>query len=128
MIRADSVNMMPVNDPVAAVVMCANVGDVDTVIIGGKIRKRNGRLTDVDWPSVSRKLVASRDRIIDGGHRKGFSVSEKMAAEIFPITTGIAWQTRIAGIFMRLPFLREPLLRMIMRLMKSKVDQLTKTL
>ncbi len=123
MIRADSVNMMPVNDPAAAVVMCANVGDVDTVMIGGAIRKRNGRLKDADWPSVSRKLVASRDRIVEGGHRKGFSISERMAAEIFPITPGIAWQTRVAGMLMRVPFLREPLLRMVMKQTKARADQ-----
>ena len=128
MVRADTVNMIPVNDPAAAVVMCANVGDVDTVMIGGTIRKRNGRLTGVDWPLVSRKLVASRDRIIEGGHRKGFSMSERMAAEIFPTTPGIAWQTMFAGMLMRVPFLREPLLRMVMKQMRAKVDNLTQTL
>jgi len=128
MIRADTVNMLPVNDPAAAVVMCANVGDVDTVMIGGRIRKRNGRLTDPDWPSISRKLVESRDRITEGGKRKGFSMSERMAAEIFPVTPKIARQTRFAGMFLRFPFLREPMLRMIMKLMKVKAERLTKSL
>jgi cytosine/adenosine deaminase-related metal-dependent hydrolase len=125
MIRADSVNMMPVNDPAAAVVMCANAGDVDTVMVGGKILKRDGVLTGVDWPAISQRLAASRDRIVESGRRKGFSLSERMAAEIFPITPKIARQTRFAGMLMRFPLLREPLLRMIMRQMKGRTDRLT---
>ena len=44
LVRTDAVNMMPVNDPVAALVFCANVGDVDTVLVDGKAVKRGGQL------------------------------------------------------------------------------------
>jgi 5-methylthioadenosine/S-adenosylhomocysteine deaminase len=41
---ARSINMAPVIDPVAAVVLCADVSNVDTVLVGGAVRKRGGKL------------------------------------------------------------------------------------
>lgn len=60
---ASSLNMAPVHDPVAAVTLCADVSNVETVIVGGTVRKRDGRLlADVDR---ARGLVeASRDRVV----------------------------------------------------------------
>jgi cytosine/adenosine deaminase-related metal-dependent hydrolase len=53
----------PVIDPVAAVVLCADVSNVETVIVDGVVRKRDGRLlADVD---KARGLVeASRDHLV----------------------------------------------------------------
>ena len=45
LIRLDDINTMPVNDPVATVVMHAHPGNVDSVLVAGKVLKRNGRLT-----------------------------------------------------------------------------------
>lgn len=48
-IDARSINVAPVIDPVAAVTLCADVSNVDTVIIDGKVLKRGGKLAgDVD--------------------------------------------------------------------------------
>jgi cytosine/adenosine deaminase-related metal-dependent hydrolase len=43
-VRGDAPNMMPVNDPVAAIVLHAHAGNVDTVMVAGRILKRDGRL------------------------------------------------------------------------------------
>ncbi len=45
MLRADDLNMTPVYDPVASIVEIAGAGNVDTVIIDGVIRKKDGKLT-----------------------------------------------------------------------------------
>ena len=60
---AKALNVAPVIDPVAAVTLCADVSNVDTVIIDGKVRKRDGKLlADVD---KARQLVeASRDYLL----------------------------------------------------------------
>jgi 5-methylthioadenosine/S-adenosylhomocysteine deaminase len=48
-IDARAINVAPVIDPVAAVTLCADVSNVDTVIIDGKVLKRGGKLVaDVD--------------------------------------------------------------------------------
>ena len=44
MIDGTAPGTAPVIDPVATVVLCADTANVDTVIIGGKIRKRDGKL------------------------------------------------------------------------------------
>src|SRR5690606_22936589 len=55
LIDARDLNMVPVKDPVAAVTLCADVSNVDTVIVDGVIRKRGGKLlADVDR---ARRLV-----------------------------------------------------------------------
>jgi 5-methylthioadenosine/S-adenosylhomocysteine deaminase len=60
LIDAKAPGTAPMIDPVATVVLAADVSNVDTVIIGGKIHKRNGKLVaNYDRP---RELVEkSRD-------------------------------------------------------------------
>ncbi len=62
-IDGGAVNVAPVIDPVAAVVLAADISNVETVIVDGKILKRNGKLlADLDAP---RKAVeASRDYLV----------------------------------------------------------------
>ena len=62
-IDGGAVNVAPVIDPVAAVVLAADISNVDTVIVDGKILKRNGKLlADL---AVPRKAVeASRDYLV----------------------------------------------------------------
>jgi len=64
LIDARSLNVAPVHDPVAAVTLCADVSNVDTVIVDGVVRKRDSRLlADVDR---ARQLVeASRDHLVE---------------------------------------------------------------
>ncbi|MFL5755209.1 MAG: amidohydrolase family protein, partial [Chloroflexota bacterium] len=62
-IETKSPNIAPVIDPVGAVVCAADTSNVDTVIIDGKVMKRNGKLvTELSGP---RKAVeASRDYLV----------------------------------------------------------------
>ncbi len=62
-VNARALNVAPVIDPVAAVTLCADVSNVDTVIIDGKVRKRDGKLlADVD--SARQLVEASRDYLL----------------------------------------------------------------
>lgn len=67
LVRADAVNTYPMIDPIAAVVSCADVSNVDTVIVGGRIRKRHGVLTDVDLPALRARVGAARDHVLHTG-------------------------------------------------------------
>jgi cytosine/adenosine deaminase-related metal-dependent hydrolase/ribose/xylose/arabinose/galactoside ABC-type transport system permease subunit len=64
LLRTDRINVSPLNDPVTAVVLGMDTGNVDTVLIGGRVMKRAGRLLHVDWPSVRRLADESRDHVI----------------------------------------------------------------
>ena len=57
-------NMCPVHDPYSTVVMQANVGNVEDVIVGGVFRKRGGRLIWTDPDRVKADLSASGRRIV----------------------------------------------------------------
>ncbi|MGZ5301021.1 MAG: amidohydrolase family protein [Actinomycetota bacterium] len=59
----------PVIDPVATVVLCADTANVDTVIIGGTIQKRAGKLT-ADWESARKRLEASSGHLLDALAKK----------------------------------------------------------
>jgi 5-methylthioadenosine/S-adenosylhomocysteine deaminase len=63
-IDARALNVAPVIDPVAAVTLSADVSNVETVIVDGVVRKRDGKLLgDADR---ARSLVeASRDHLLD---------------------------------------------------------------
>jgi len=60
MIRADDMNLYPLNNAVGTVVQAADVGNVDTVIIGGAIRKRRGTLIGINMPRFRQLVDESR--------------------------------------------------------------------
>ena len=84
LIRTDAIHMTPAIDAVAAVVLNANASDVDTVFVAGRCVKRHGTLVGVDWPSLSRRLVASSERIVAGFRAAPLASIEAMAAALMP--------------------------------------------
>jgi len=66
MLRADDLNLMPVYDPIFSIVEIAGAGNVDTVIIDGVTRKRDGKML-VDAATLKRRteeLKASGERLM----------------------------------------------------------------
>src|SRR6476619_1076857 len=62
-IDGSAVNVAPVIDPVAAVVCAADISNVETVIVNGVIKKRNGKLV-ADLSGPRRDVLASRDYLV----------------------------------------------------------------
>lgn len=63
LIDARAINIAPVHDPYAAVALCADVSNVDTVIVDGTVVKRAGRL--LANTARARDLVeSSRDHLL----------------------------------------------------------------
>lgn len=58
-------NVAPVIDPVAAVVISADVSNVDTVIIDGVVRKEAGQLVGVDMNRALNLIEDSRNHLVD---------------------------------------------------------------
>lgn len=63
LIDATAVNVVPVIDPVATVALCADVSNVDTVLVGGKVVKRDGKLV-ADLARVRGLVNDSRDHLL----------------------------------------------------------------
>jgi cytosine/adenosine deaminase-related metal-dependent hydrolase/ribose/xylose/arabinose/galactoside ABC-type transport system permease subunit len=71
LLRTDRMNVTPLNDPATAVVAGMDTGNVDTVLIGGRVMKRHGQLLHVDWPALRDKAAESRDFVIE---KSGFKL------------------------------------------------------
>ena len=62
-IDGSAVNVAPIIDPVAAVVLAADISNVETVIVDGVIQKRDGKLV-ADLSGPHNLVEASRDYLI----------------------------------------------------------------
>src|SRR3954470_1544494 len=63
-IRASDLNMQPVHDPVSSVVFQASLANIDSVMVAGQWRKRDGRLVGVDLGPGLEELRASGQKIV----------------------------------------------------------------
>ncbi|MFF1916284.1 amidohydrolase family protein [Streptomyces sp. NPDC058239] len=63
LLRADDLTVFPVTDPVATIVSAGHPGLVDTVLVAGRVVKRDGMLVGVDLAALRTRLVESRNRI-----------------------------------------------------------------
>ncbi|WBB61868.1 amidohydrolase family protein [Streptomyces sp. WMMC500] len=63
LLRTDDVTVFPVTDPAGSLVSAGHPGLVDTVLVAGRVVKRDGALVGVDLPALRARLLASRDRI-----------------------------------------------------------------
>ena len=63
LIRTDDINLYPSNNAIGTVVAAADRSNVDTVIIGGVVKKRHGKLVGVD-PAHIRKLADESRRYL----------------------------------------------------------------
>ncbi|CAL8481577.1 Cytosine/adenosine deaminase (plasmid) [Caballeronia sp. S22] len=68
LIRADGLSMRPVHDPVSAVLMQGSAANVDTVLVAGEFKKRDGKLL---YEHLERRL----DELDESGRR----ISERFA-------------------------------------------------
>lgn len=71
MLRADRLNVVPMNDPVAAVVVGADTGNVDSVFVAGRALKRHGQLLNVDLDRARRLANEARDYVVE---KSGFKL------------------------------------------------------
>ncbi|CAM9937622.1 unnamed protein product [Phaeothamnion confervicola] len=63
LVRATDLNMLAASNMAHAIVMYANPGNVDTVMIGGKLMKRDGKLLTANLAAKAAELARSGERI-----------------------------------------------------------------
>jgi 5-methylthioadenosine/S-adenosylhomocysteine deaminase len=64
-IATDTLSLTPMNNPWGAVVYAAHPGNVDTVIVAGRVVKRDGKLLDADVERVRRLALETRDYLLE---------------------------------------------------------------
>src|SRR5579871_621760 len=78
MIRADDINLYPSNNALGTVVQAADRSNVDTVIIGGRIRKQNGRIVGLDMNRLKRMVEESRSYLFAANNYKEDLFADKL--------------------------------------------------
>ena len=72
MIRTGDLNLFPVNDPFESVIFQAGVANVDSVIVGGEVLKKDGKLLYPKLAGMKERLAESGRRLLrDAGLRPG---------------------------------------------------------
>ena len=78
MVRCDDINVVPVIDAVGLLMFNANSSNIDTVMIDGKMLKRNGKLVHADWEKMrddirarTKRLVEAAQAVLGGGNAAG---------------------------------------------------------
>jgi cytosine/adenosine deaminase-related metal-dependent hydrolase len=61
LIDTNSMNLIPMNNPVGAVAEFCHTGNVDSIFVAGKPVKRHGKLLGIDFPAFRRRVDACRD-------------------------------------------------------------------
>jgi cytosine/adenosine deaminase-related metal-dependent hydrolase len=72
LLAADRINIWPLNNAPGVVVNLMNPSHVETVLIGGKVKKWRGNLVGVDVPRVLGQAAAARDGLL---RRAGFPMN-----------------------------------------------------
>lgn len=63
--RCDDINMVPVIKPVGALMFNAHIGNIDMVLVNGKVMKKNGKVLNVDWPKLRQDVRQRTARMVD---------------------------------------------------------------
>jgi cytosine/adenosine deaminase-related metal-dependent hydrolase len=70
LLNGNRVNVMPVNDPIGAVVWGMDTSNVDSVFVAGRPLKRGGKLVGHDMAQIQRMVYQSRDYVVStAGYR-----------------------------------------------------------
>ena len=72
MLRADHIDVWPLNNAHGAVANLMGPGHVEAVLIAGKVKKWRGNLVGVDMPRVLRSMQEARDGVL---RRAGFQMN-----------------------------------------------------
>jgi cytosine/adenosine deaminase-related metal-dependent hydrolase len=80
LIRTNEINLYPSNNAIGTVVSAADSRNVDTVIIGGRVRKFRGNIIGLEWERFRRLVDDSRSYLFE---RQGYKPD--MFAEEFKL-------------------------------------------
>lgn len=61
--KGDTPNMIGWRDPIAAIILHSQTGDMEDVMVGGRFAKRDGKLTYADYAALARSFKQSAERI-----------------------------------------------------------------
>ncbi|KAJ0418771.1 hypothetical protein BJY00DRAFT_175939 [Aspergillus carlsbadensis] len=81
--RCDDIDTVPVVDPIGTVVFHASPKNIDTVIVNGKIVKRDGQLVGVDWETLREEVRTRSQRLRDDAAKVDMTNAETLFKAAF---------------------------------------------
>jgi len=93
MIRSDDINLYPSNNALGTVVQAADRSNVDTVIVGGRVRKLHGKLVRLDSEKFKRMVEESRRYLFAGEQLQGGPVRGEAAKIVLARLIGVETAT-----------------------------------
>ncbi|WP_225730971.1 MULTISPECIES: amidohydrolase family protein [unclassified Nocardia] len=100
-IRKTDVNMTPVVDATAAVVLYANAGNIATVLTDGVVRKREGSLVGVDLAALTDRLLESTKRVLKRSTAFDSDKPLRAMRQFAPLTRRSSFEQRLAATVFR---------------------------
>lgn len=101
LIRKNDINIAPATNATAAVVHYANVGNIDTIIAGGLIRKQGGSLVGHDIPEIVARLLESTTRVLERADVFDRNAVRDQIRQIFPTDHRSRLEQRFAATVFR---------------------------
>ncbi|MFF7717728.1 amidohydrolase family protein [Streptomyces sp. NPDC007988] len=80
LVRADTPSMVPLNNPVAQLVFHAQRGEVDTVLVNGRVMKHAGRLIGLDFARARRLGEATANHLRERIGEKNWEAAQNPPA------------------------------------------------
>jgi 5-methylthioadenosine/S-adenosylhomocysteine deaminase len=68
LLRADGAHIQPVHNLAAALVYSARAGDIDTVVVDGRVLMQGRQLRTLDKPTILREVASRAERLRQRGH------------------------------------------------------------
>jgi cytosine/adenosine deaminase-related metal-dependent hydrolase len=81
--RCDDISTVPVHDPTATVVFHTSSANIDTVIVNGRVVKKDGSLVGANWPSMRSALLSQSERIKAQAARLDLAAAKAKWLEVF---------------------------------------------
>lgn len=97
LVRTAEHHLSPLLDPVKTVVVQAGAGDVELVMVDGRVVKRDGELVGADRQGIEARLQQAADRIVAAATRQSLDEAYAYVRAAFPLDRGTARGARLAG-------------------------------
>ncbi|WP_328529956.1 amidohydrolase family protein [Nocardioides sp. NBC_00368] len=97
MVRTAENHLSPLLDPVKTVVVQAGAGDVELVMVDGRILKRDGKLVGADWHGIEARLQQAADRIFTAATQQSLDQAYTYVRAAFPLDRASAIGARVMG-------------------------------
>lgn len=103
LLKTKGMNIAPVLDPVKTVVMQAGVGDVEMVMVQGRVLKSNGRLLIGNQQELASRLQNAAERIVNATSKQALRDAYAYVGAAFPLDRTSAIAARVIARALQVP-------------------------